>query len=116
MGCWAARWRSSSGIDEHPDGGWRRTVNRTLAGAYQALFARLDTLVLLAAPSFDVVQTWRTEQEHKLIARTGSGMSDAEVAIFIQHYERLTRWILTEMPARADWVVRLDAERTPLSP
>ena len=98
-----------------PDGGWRRTVNRALAGAYQALFARLDTLVLLAAPSFDVVQTWRTEQEHKLIARTGAGMTDAEVAIFIQHYERLTRWILTEMPARADWVVRLDAERTPLA-
>ena len=26
---------------------------------------------------------------------------------FIMHYERLTRWILQEMPARADIVVRL---------
>ncbi len=98
------------------DGGWRRAVNRALAGAYQALFDRLDLLILLAAPDFDVVQAWRTEQEHKLIARTGAGMSDAEVAVFIQHYERLTRWILTEMPTRADWVVRLDADRAPLSP
>jgi D-glycerate 3-kinase len=95
------------------DGGWRRAVNRALAGAYQALFDRLDTLVLLAAPGFDVVQAWRTEQEHKLIARTGDGMTDAEIAVFIQHYERLTRWILTEMPARADWIVRLDADRRP---
>ena len=98
-----------------PDGGWRRAVNRALGGAYQALFARLDTLVLLAAPGFDVVQGWRTQQEHKLIARTGSGMSDAEMAIFIQHYERLTRWILTEMPTRADWMVRLAEDRTPLA-
>lgn len=101
--------------DRDSDGGWRRAVNRALAGAYQALFARLDTLVLLAAPGFDVVQAWRTEQERKLIARSGAGMTDPEIAAFIQHYERLTRWILAEMPARADWVVRLAADRTPLA-
>ena len=98
------------------DGSWRRLVNRQLSGPYPPLFARLDALVLLAAPGFGVVQSWRTEQEHKLIARTGAGMSDAEVAVFIQHYERLTRWILAEMPGRADWVVRLAADRTPLIP
>ncbi|MDO9245747.1 MAG: kinase, partial [Phenylobacterium sp.] len=38
-------------------------------------------------------------------------MTDAQVADFIAHYERLTRHILAEMPARADMVVELDAER-----
>lgn len=38
-------------------------------------------------------------------------MNDAQVARFIQHYERLTRHILDEMSARADLVVALDAER-----
>ena len=38
-------------------------------------------------------------------------MTDAQVARFISHYERLTRHILAEMPGRAEVVVRLDAER-----
>jgi D-glycerate 3-kinase len=89
-------------------------VNRQLAEPYQALFARLDRLVLMAAPGFDVVRGWRTEQEAKLRDRTGgAGMSDAQVGQFIQHYERLTRWILEEMPGRADWTIRLNADRTP---
>ena len=97
-----------------PDGVWRAYVNRQLAEPYQALFARLDRLVLLQAPSFDVVRGWRAEQEAKLRTRTGGGMSDLQIDRFIQHYERLTRWILEEMPARADGVIPLDADRTPL--
>jgi D-glycerate 3-kinase len=38
-------------------------------------------------------------------------MSDAEIAVFIQHYERLTRHIQAEMPKRADVVVRLERDR-----
>jgi len=40
-------------------------------------------------------------------------MDDAGVARFISHYERITRHILEEMPARADVVVELDATRAP---
>ena len=40
-------------------------------------------------------------------------MAAADIPRFVAHYERLTRWILAEMPARADWVVTLDADRTP---
>ena len=38
-------------------------------------------------------------------------MSPGEVERFIRHYERLTRHILQEMPARADLVVRLGPDR-----
>jgi D-glycerate 3-kinase len=38
-------------------------------------------------------------------------MSDEEVAVFIQHYERLTRHTLAEMPGRCDVLVSLDADR-----
>ncbi len=100
--------------DRDEGGAWRRWVNRQLAEPYQALFGLLDRLVLLQAPGFDVVHAWRAEQEAKLRQRAGRGMSEAEVAAFIQHYERLTRWILEEMPPRADWTVRLSPERTPL--
>jgi D-glycerate 3-kinase len=99
-----------------PTGAWRGYVNRQLSETYQALFRRLDRLVLLQAPGFDAVRKWRMEQEAKLRARTGTGMTDMEVSRFILHYERLTRWILEEMPERADWVIPLEADRTPIVP
>lgn len=104
--------------NEDAQGIWRRYSNTALANEYQTLFAELDLLVLLAAPSFDVVYRWRLEQESELrrkVMEEGRDasrlMTDAELVRFISHYERLTRHILSEMPARADIVVRLDAER-----
>ena len=97
-----------------PDCRWRRYVNNALAGPYQNLFARLSFLVFLAAPSFEVVARWRKEQEAKLRARTGDSagtMTDAQIDRFVQYYERLTRFILAEMPSRADAVVTLDSNR-----
>jgi D-glycerate 3-kinase len=102
--------------DEDPDATWRRTVNAELAGPYQALFARLDALVLIQAPGFEAVMAWRSLQEEKLAARLaasgaqGRVMRAPEIARFIQHYERLTRHILAEMPARADAVIPLGAD------
>ena len=99
--------------DEDPKGVWRHYVNDQLDGPYKALFARLHDLVLLEAPSFEVVAGWRAEQEAKLRAQGGGGMDEAQIARFVAYYERLTRWILAEMPGRADWVVTLDTERNP---
>jgi D-glycerate 3-kinase len=100
--------------EEDADGRWRAYVNAQLDGPYQELFSRLHELILLQAPSFEAVLGWRQEQERKLIARTGAGMSDAEVARFVAHYERLTRWIMAEMPERARVVFALDPDRRPL--
>jgi D-glycerate 3-kinase len=106
--------------EEDAHGLWRRAANAALAGDYQRLFARIDRLILLAAPGFEVVRGWRIEQEQALRAQAAPDapglMSDAEVARFIQHYERITRHILIEMPARADFVARLAADRSLLSP
>lgn len=99
--------------DEDPDGVWRHYVNERLDGPYQALFAKLNELVFLQAPDFEVVRGWRTQQEHALRAATGGGMSDEEVARFIAYYERITRWMLTDVPDRARWTVAFDDERRP---
>lgn len=109
--------------NEDGEGRWRRYVNHALGSEYQSLFARIDLLVLLAAPSFDVVLKWRTQQEHELRAQTlaknqgGSSavMTDAALTRFIQHYERLTRHMLIEMPGRADLVIRLAPDRSVVS-
>ncbi|WP_184719874.1 kinase [Caulobacter sp.] len=100
--------------ERDPDATWRRRANQALATDYAELFARLDRLVLLAAPGFEVVRDWRIQQEHELRARVGDGartMSDDEIGVFIQHYERLTRHILSDMPAYADLTLRLDEKR-----
>lgn len=97
------------------DGRWRRYANRALAGAYQTLFARIDLLVLLAAPGFESVERWRIQQERQLrdTGRPGDRiMSDDQVRDFIRHYERLTRHMLAEMPARADIVAWLRDDRS----
>jgi D-glycerate 3-kinase len=101
--------------DQDADGRWRRYVNAQLKGDYARLFSRIDVLALLQAPSFDVVFGWRALQEKRLaerVAREGiSGrrvMSDEEIGAFLMHYQRLTEWILEEMPGRADIVMPLD--------
>lgn len=104
--------------EEDPEGLWRRYANARLAGPYQALFGRLDRLVLLQAPGFETVLGWRREQEAKLRTRLASGgedlsrtLDEAALARFVAHYERLTRHILAEMPRRADVLARLGADR-----
>jgi D-glycerate 3-kinase len=105
--------------DEDAQGVWRSYVNAALAGPYRALFDRLSPLVLLAAPSFEVVRAWRGEQEQKLRERLAASggdasrvMDEAQLARFISHYERVTRHILAEMPARAEHLISLDSRRT----
>lgn len=104
--------------EEDAGGAWRASVNAALAGPYRRLFTPIGYQVLLQAPGFEAVLAWRGEQEAKLRARLASqgqdmarAMDDAGVARFIAHYERLTRWILAEMPARADLVLKMDADR-----
>ncbi|MDQ2077707.1 phosphoribulokinase [Marinimicrobium sp. ABcell2] len=99
---------------EDPDGRWRTYVNQRLED-YQALFAQLDLLVMLQAPSFQQVYEWRSLQEEKLRQTLSESdlavskvMSSTELVRFISHYERLTRWMLEEMPARANVLLALN--------
>jgi D-glycerate 3-kinase len=90
---------------------WRTEANAALAGDYQRLWAKLDRLIFLAAPGWDVVARWREQQEAELREHAPGAMRPDEVARFIQHYERLTRWMLEELSGRADVVVRLGEDR-----
>lgn len=92
-------------------GEWRRTINAALGQPYTRLRARLDALVFLKAPGFDVVLDWRCEQEAGLMG--GEAVSPerrAALAVFIQHYERLSRHMMTGGVA-ADVIIDLDRER-----
>jgi D-glycerate 3-kinase len=98
---------------QDPEAIWRTYVNHRLATDYAVLFAHIDYLILLRAPSFAIITTWRAEQERKLRMRSDGRrtMDDAAVARFVQHYERFTRHIDAEMPHRADLVMPLNVRR-----
>ncbi len=95
---------------EDRDGRWRGYVNRQLAEVYSPLFARLDLLLMLKIPSWEMVDVWRSKQEAQLATRnTGRGvMTKSALQRFIMHYERLTRHQLVEMPPRANLILELN--------
>lgn len=108
--------------NEDAQGLWRKYANDSLSKHYPALFNLLDWQIMLAAPSFDCVYAWRKEQEEKLRERVKSKggnisgiMNDDELYRFIQHYERITRQLLREMPQRADWIFHLSEDHRILS-
>jgi D-glycerate 3-kinase len=74
----------------------------------------------VATADFDVVRGWRGQQEDHLRASTTcphTGVMNAvELDRFVQHYERLTRHILADMPGRADLVLPLHRDRSVRTP
>ena len=100
---------------EDRSGEWRWYVNRQLGGPYQKLFCEIDLLIMIRPRSFDDVYAWRERQEARLRERGGGSkvMSAEAVRRFVMHYERLTRFMWEEMPARADAVVHLGADHCP---
>lgn len=130
--CWGARAQTESELQlpinaleetEDTDGHWRRYINQSLAGSYQQLFAMVDQLIMLQAPSFDTVYNWRLEQETKLIEKlkstensAGSGlMSPQQILRFIQYFQRITEHSLQEMPTRSQHLYQLDQQRNIIS-
>lgn len=96
---------------EDPAGVWRAHANAALGAQYAILFARIDLMVMLRAPGFGIVARWRGQQEEPL-RRAGLGMSEAALARFIAHYQRITEHLLQDLPARADLVLELAADRS----
>lgn len=98
--------------DEDADGRWRSFVNARLAGEYARLWSRIDRLLVLQAPGFEVVERWRDEQE-KVLRRSGAAraMSRDGIRRFIEHTERLSRHALATLPRQADLLVELGTDR-----
>ncbi len=101
--------------DEDSEGVWRRHCNDALGRDYPALWQRIDRLLWLQAPGFDVVPAWRWQQEMALQASNPGrvAMTHAQVQRFVQFFERVSRQGLRKLPEIADRVVLLDAERQP---
>lgn len=87
------------------DARWRSHIETALGGPYAKLNEDLDTLVFLKVPSLDAVRRWRLQQESE--RPPGQRLNAVEVDRFVEHYERITRRMLTSLPSTADVVVEL---------
>ena len=95
---------------------WRNHVNLQLSLHFKPLYNWMDKWVMLKAPDFDDIYSWRLEQEQKLNAATAnddkSGIMDQQqIQRFIQHYQRLTEHALNTLPNKCDHVFELDSQR-----
>ena len=92
---------------------WRTHVNNRLRGDYAEIFSQLERLIFLQAPDMESVLRWRRKQERKLIAGTSARapgiMSEPQLREFVQHFERLSRVAMAQLPAMADVTLVLDS-------
>ncbi|MBC8212969.1 MAG: hypothetical protein H8E21_18065 [Gammaproteobacteria bacterium] len=98
--------------DEDASGVWRRYANDQLALYHRRLFDQAELKIFLQAPNFEKVYEWRGLQEQKLALDSTKNnhavMNPEQLKRFIQHYERITRYSLEQLPASADVVLTLD--------
>ena len=104
--------------EEDPHGTWRHWANAALARDYPPLWSRLPWLAFLQGPGFEVVPAWRWQQECTLqAAHPGRrAMDRAAVLRFVQFFERVSLQAMRTLPAIADAVLPLDADRRPTAP
>ena len=97
------------------NGNWRRYYNRLLVTKYSKAFEKFNSIIYIKAPSFAHVLSWRIKQENflrKLSKKDkSSGMSPIEIRNFIQHYEKITKWMLKKMPALANIVLYVNKDQ-----
>ncbi len=99
---------------EDPNTEWRRYANMKLTEYQQQLFSQTDVSIMLQPPDFEHVYEWRTLQEEKLRESTQSDshqlMGADALKRFIQHYERISRHTLAELPAQVDYLLPVDSQ------
>ena len=89
---------------------WRNFYNKKLKNDYKNLFNLFDEKIFLKAPSFKFVLEWRKKQEklNSSLSAKAKKMNSEEIKIFIQHYEKITKWMMKTMPAYADILIKID--------
>lgn len=123
--CWGTRSQPSSQLarsinalesEEDALGVWRNYINEQLSTVYEPIYAMMNYWVMLRAPSFDCVEGWRIEQEHKLVVQAADQaqsavMSDEQIKAFVSYFQRLTEHTLATLPGHMNCVYQLDDKR-----
>ena len=89
---------------------WRNYYNHQLQNQYAKLFKLFDKVIYLKAPSFSHIQNWRLKQEKMMVTRNNDfgAMDKNQIFEFIQHYEKITKWMMKVLPSKANITINVD--------
>ena len=92
---------------------WRNYYNLKLKMEYQKIFNSFDKTIYLQPPSFESVLKWRYAQEKNNAKKTKTRnfMNKNATKTFILYYEKLTKWMMKDMPANADMLIKVDKDQ-----
>ena len=92
---------------------WRQYYNSQLMKDYKKVFSLFDQQIYIQPPSFSYILKWRYAQEknNALKSQNKDFMNKKDLQKFIQHYEKLTKWMMKTMPAKADILIKIDSNQ-----
>jgi len=92
---------------------WRKYYNSLLRNEYKSVFSLFDKKIYIKAPSFKYVLEWRYAQEKRIASKSNKKnyMNKVKLQEFIQHYEKLTKWMMLTMPNQADILIKIDSNQ-----
>ena len=91
---------------------WRNYYNIQLQSDYKKLFKKFNSTIYLRNKSFLQILNWRNNQEINLQKnknlKNNLGMSKNEIERFIQYYEKITKWMMKEMPKKSNLIIDIN--------
>jgi len=92
---------------------WRQYYNSQLKKDYKKVFSLFDQQIYIQPPSFNYILKWRYAQERNnaLRSRNSDFINKSDLQNFIQHFEKLTKWMIKTMPAKADILIKIDSNQ-----
>jgi D-glycerate 3-kinase len=89
---------------------WRNFYNNKLQNNYKKIFKLFSLKIYMQPPTFKYVYKWRFDQERKNLSKSVNKkyMSKEQLDKFIQHYEKITKWMIRTMPEEADMLIKVN--------
>ena len=90
-----------------PDMIWRTSYNQALI-EYQKLFNKFNYYIFIKLPDWKYVINWKYKQELNLRSLSSDNHLKKKLYIFIQYYEKLSKWMSLTCPDICNILITLD--------
>ena len=90
-----------------PDMIWRTSYNQALI-KYQKLFNKFNYYIFIKLPDWKYVINWKYKQELNLRSLRSDSHLKKKLYIFIQYYEKLSKWMSLTCPDICNVLITLD--------
>ena len=90
-----------------PDMIWRTAYNQSLV-EYQKLFNKFNYYIFIKLPDWKYVINWKYKQELNLRSLSSDNHLKKKLYLFIQYYEKLSKWMSLSCPDICNILITLD--------